>query len=333
MEPDRLDAIGLAATENDVDGFALTAIRAAGDPAPRQVTAGAFDDKGRRIADATLAFGPGETKGTGTIAVPFELRNDFSAIALDGERHAGAVRVLDDSSRRRRVGLVSQAEADQAQPLLSPLYYIRRALSPFADLVEPESADLADAIPQLLERKPAMIVMADVGTVPAQARRRLAEWVENGGTLVRFAGPRLAAAGGDDDLLPVRLRAGERSLGGALSWTTPQPVAEFPATGPFSDLPAPAKVTVSRQVLAEPGPDIAERSWASLADGTPLVTGMKKARARWSCSTPRRKRHGRTCRSPAASSKCCAASCSWRATRERSPPGRTRRARRLRPIA
>jgi len=278
VEPDRLDAIGLAATENDVDGFALTAIRAAGDPAPRQVTAGAFDDKGRRIADATLAFGPGETKGTGTIAVPFELRNDFSAIALDGERHAGAVRVLDDSSRRRRVGLVSQAEADQAQPLLSPLYYIRRALSPFADLVEPESADLADAIPQLLERKPAMIVMADVGTVPAQARRRLAEWVENGGTLVRFAGPRLAAAGGDDDLLPVRLRAGERSLGGALSWTTPQPVAEFPATGPFSDLPAPAEVTVSRQVLAEPGPDIAERSWASLADGTPLVTGMKKGK-------------------------------------------------------
>ena len=73
------------------------------------------------------------------MAVPFELRNDFSSIAIDGEPQAAAVRVLDENSKRRRVGLLSQSEADQAQPLLSPLYYIRRALQPFADLVEPSS--------------------------------------------------------------------------------------------------------------------------------------------------------------------------------------------------
>lgn len=276
--PDRLTQVGFAAAENEMDGFALTAIRAAGNPGPGQITAGAFDDKGRRIADATLTFAPGETTATGTMKVPFELRNDFAAIALDGERHAGAVRVLDDSSKRRRVGLLSQAEADQAQPLLSPLYYIRRALLPFADLVEPQSADLADAIPQLLDQKPAMIVMADVGTIPEQAHVKLVDWVEKGGTLVRFAGSRLAAASAGDDLLPVRLRTGERSLGGALSWTTPQPVTEFPATGPFADLAPPSEVTVSRQVLAEPSADIVDRTWANLADGTPLVTGMRKGK-------------------------------------------------------
>ncbi|MER8692996.1 DUF4159 domain-containing protein [Mesorhizobium opportunistum] len=275
---DRLSLTGLAAADNQVDGFALTAIRAPGDPAPGQVTAGAFDDKGRRIADATLTFAPGEATATGTMTVPFELRNDFASIALDGERHAGAVRVLDENSKRRRVGLLSQAEADQAQPLLSPLYYIRRALQPFADLVEPSSADLADAIPQILDQKPAMIIMADIGTIPEQVRPRLVDWVEKGGTLVRFAGSRLAAAGNDDDLLPVRLRTGERSLGGALSWTSPQPVTEFPKAGPFADLAPPTEVTVSRQVLAEPTPDIVERTWAALADGTPLVTGLKKGK-------------------------------------------------------
>ncbi|AZV20495.1 DUF4159 domain-containing protein [Mesorhizobium sp. M7A.F.Ce.TU.012.03.2.1] len=275
---DRLSLTGLTAADNQVDGFALTAIRAPGDPAPAQVTAGAFDDKGRRIADATLTFSPGETTATGTMAVPFELRNDFASIALDGERQAGAVRVLDESSKRRRVGLLSQAEADQAQPLLSPLYYIRRALQPFADLVEPSSADLADAIPQILDQKPAMIVMADIGTIPGQVRQRLVDWVDNGGTLVRFAGSRLATAGDDDDLLPVRLRTGERSLGGALSWTSPQPVTEFPKAGPFADLAPPTEVTVSRQVLAEPTSDIVERTWAALADGTPLVTGLKKGK-------------------------------------------------------
>jgi hypothetical protein len=274
--PERLDTVGLTVADNEVDGFAVTAVRAAGDSAPRQVTLGAFDDKGRRIADSTVSFQLGESEAVGRLTVPFELRNDFASIAVDGQPQAGAVRVLDDNSKRRRVGLLSQAEADQAQPLLSPLYYIRRAMQPFADLVEPQSADLAEAIPQLLEQKPAMIVMADVGTIPDVARERLIEWLRNGGTLVRFAGSRLAAAGNDEELLPVLLRTGERSLGGALSWTTPQIVSDFPASGPFSDLSPPNEVTVSRQVLAEPTPDLADRTWANLADGTPLVTGARR---------------------------------------------------------
>ncbi|MDQ2634706.1 MAG: BatA domain-containing protein, partial [Pseudomonadota bacterium] len=273
--PDRLDMVGLTAADNEVDGFALSAIRPPGDPAPRQVTAGAYDEKGRRIADAVVSFGPGQTAGSGSMTVPFELRNDFASIAIDGEPQAAAVRVLDENSKRRRVGLLSQAEAG-AQPLLSPLYYITRALQPFADLVEPSSRDLAEAIPGILEQKPAMIVMADVGTIPDEARQQLIEWVHDGGTLVRFAGSRLAAAGNDEDLLPVRLRLGERSMGGALSWTTPQPVSEFPAGGPFADLSPPSEVTVTRQVLAEPTSDIVERTWASLADGTPLVTGARR---------------------------------------------------------
>src|SRR5690606_21758045 len=164
------------------------------------------DERGRRIADATISFGLGETEATGEMRLPFELRNDFSSISVDGEAQAAAVRVLDENSRRRRVGLLSQSEADQAQPLLSPLYYIRRAIGPFADLVEPTTPDLAEAIPALIQRNPAMIIMADVGTMPDNAHQALVDWVENGGTLVRFAGTRMAAASGDDELLPVRLR-------------------------------------------------------------------------------------------------------------------------------
>lgn len=276
--PEAVGSVALTATENALDGFTLTAVRAPGDANPRNVTAGAFDDKGRRIADATLSFAAGETSTTGVLKVPFELRNDFSSIALDGQPQAAAVRLLDDNAKRRRIGLLSQAEADQAQPLLSPLYYIRNALLPFADLIDGSEPDLVVAIPALIARNPAMIVMADVGTIPDGPRAELVRWVEGGGTLVRFAGSRLAAAGNEDDLLPVRLRSGERALGGTLSWTEPQPVAPFPSTGPFADLPAPSGVTVTRQVLAEPSADIAERTWASLADGTPLVTGATRGK-------------------------------------------------------
>jgi len=273
----RLPDAALTGVENTAAAFTVSAVRPNA-AAPLQLTAGAFDDRGRRIADAAIAFSAGATTASANVDVPFELRNDFSSIALDGQRHAGAVRVTDDSSRRRRVGLLSAAEADQAQPLLSPLYYIHRALEPYADLVEPPTQDLAQAVPQLLARKPAMIVLADVGAMPGAAERALVEWVEGGGTLVRFAGPRLAARQGEDPLLPVPLRSGERALGGALSWTEPQPVSDYPPTGPFAGLTPPREVSVSRQVLAEPTPDLADRTWANLADGTPLVTGRQMGR-------------------------------------------------------
>ncbi|WP_018429058.1 DUF4159 domain-containing protein [Hoeflea sp. 108] len=278
VQPDSVNTVAMTAADNQVDRFSITAIRAPGNPAPAQVTAGVFDDKARRIGDAAMTFRPGESQATGDIVVPFELRNDFSWIALDGQAQAGAVRVLDENAKRRRVGLLSQTPVDQSRLLLSPLYYIRRALEPFADLVEPPSPDLIEAIPQLLAQKPAVIVMGDVGTVPESVRAQLITWMENGGTLVRFASSRLITAGNDAELLPVSLRLGERSLGGSLSWTEPQPVAQFPSTGPFADLSPPSDVTVSRQVLAEPTPDLVDKTWAVLADGTPLVTADRRGK-------------------------------------------------------
>src|SRR5690606_4462166 len=121
IEPERLSTIAVTNGQNEPNSFIVTAARSNDDPAPRQATVYASDDRGRRIAEAVLSFGPGETEAQAEMNVPFELRNDFTSVGIDGERHAGAVRVLDENSKRRRVGLVSQGEADQAQPLLSPL--------------------------------------------------------------------------------------------------------------------------------------------------------------------------------------------------------------------
>jgi hypothetical protein len=176
----------------------------------------------------------GDVSASGTITAPFEIRNDIARIDVVG-RESAAGQLLDDSFRRRRVALISGEAADIAQPLLSPLYYINRALSPYADLIEAETADMTTAVPELLRLSPAVIVLADIGTLPGEVAGPLNEWIERGGTLIRFAGPRLAAAPADDPLAPVLLRKGERELGGALSWIEPQPLADYPPNSPLPD--------------------------------------------------------------------------------------------------
>ena len=131
-------------------------------------------------------------------------------------------------------------------------------------------------IAQFLDQKLPMIVAADVGTLSPEIRERLNAWIAQGGVLVRFAGPRLAQA--DDDLVPVKLRRGGRILGGSLTWEKPQHMASFAADGPFAGLAVPKDITVSRQVLAEPDAALSTKSWASLEDGTPLVTGEQRGK-------------------------------------------------------
>jgi hypothetical protein len=268
---DANETIAITSASNAADAMTVTATRLdSGAAASRPITA--QDTQGRAIATGSIDFQPGQSVATGSITAPFEMRNDFARVSIDNHATAGAVHLLDDGFKRRRVVLLSGEVGDTFQPLLSPLYYIQRALQPYADLIEPNTPDLATSIPDLLSQNPSVIIMADIGRLPQETYEPLQRWIANGGTLVRFAGPRLAAAPADDPLVPVTLRQGERALGGALSWAEPQPLAEFPTFGPFAGMPKPTDVTVKRQVLAEPTPDLAERTWASLADGTPLVT-------------------------------------------------------------
>ncbi|MFP3544774.1 DUF4159 domain-containing protein [Rhizobium sp. SIMBA_035] len=271
VEGDRAQTIAITGAANAADAMTVTATRL-DTSAASQLPLTAQDAQGRAIAAGSVTFQPGQSVATGSIAAPFEMRNDFARVSIDAHATAGSVHLLDDGFKRRRVVLLSGEAGDEFQPLLSPLYYIQRALQPYADLIEPNSPDLATSIPDLLAQNPSVIIMADIGRLPQETYEPLQRWIANGGTLIRFAGPRLAAAPADDPLVPVTLRQGERALGGALSWAEPQPLADFPNFGPFAGMARPTDVTIKRQVLAEPTPDLAERTWASLADGTPLVT-------------------------------------------------------------
>jgi hypothetical protein len=231
----------------------------------------ARDQKGSPLGDARFAFGAQDRETEASFDLPVELRNDIARLEVAGERSAGAVQLLDKRWRRRAVGIVSGATSDTSQPLLASTFYLTRAMGPLAVVRLGVRVAPYVAIGQFLDQMLPMIILADVGTLSPDIRERLTAWIARGGVLVRFAGPRLAA--GDDDLVPVKLRRGGRSLGGTLTWEKPQHLAAFAASGPFAGLDVPKDITVNRQVLAEPDPALVDRAWASLADGTPLVTG------------------------------------------------------------
>ncbi len=76
--------------------------------------------------------------------------------------------------------------------------------------------------------------------------------------------------------MPVRLRAGGRTVGGAMSWGgAPKTLAPFDKDSPFFGLNVPEDVQITAQVLAQPDPALADRVIATLSDGTPLVTRKK----------------------------------------------------------
>jgi hypothetical protein len=266
--------MALAAAENAAAKMTVKVLRADGGIASGTVRA--LDAKGSPIGEARFGFAPQDRETDASFDLPVELRNDIARLEISSERSAGAVQLLDKRWRRRAIGIVSGATSDTAQPLLASTFYLTRALAPFADVRLGDKGAPQQVITQFLDQKLPMIVMADIGTLSPEIRERLNAWIDQGGVLVRFAGPRLAQ--GDDDLVPVKLRRGGRTLGGSLTWEKPQHLAAFTADGPFAGLVVPKDVTVSRQVLAEPDAVLATKSWASLEDGTPLVTGERRGK-------------------------------------------------------
>ncbi len=250
----------------------LTALRSpAGDAGTVTVAAHGLDPVGieRELAQVEIPFEAGAVEGTAALVLPTELRNRVTRFQVSGQRSAGAVSLADDALRRRKVALLAGAADREGLELLSPLYYLRQALEPVAELVDGGLSDV-------LLTAPDVIVLADVARLSLSESDALQAWVDDGGLLLRFAGPRVAASdlsrNEEDPLMPVRLREGGRAVGGAMSWGEPKALQPFPETSPFHGLTIPADVAVSAQVVAQPDPTLAERTIATLADGTPLVT-------------------------------------------------------------
>jgi hypothetical protein len=212
-----------------------------------------------------LTVASGREDARTILRLPPDVRQKLFRIDLACQSTAATAVLQDARARRGLVGILSAGQSQTPNHFLDENYYIRKAL-------ETSGAVIAIAgVDDLITRSASVIIWADHVSPTAQERETLSAWVRSGGMLVRFAGPALAA-NPEDGLLPVRLRAGQRALQGAMTWEKPQPLGAAPDNTPFAGLEMPQDVRISRQVLAEADPDVLSKTWLQLDDGTPLVT-------------------------------------------------------------
>lgn len=194
-----------------------------------------------------------------------EMRNKVTRMALRGKQTAATIYMTDTQWQQHPVGIVADPAQKENESFLNEVYYLKRAL-------ETNSQISIDQIDELLKQPLSALIWPDSAPMTAVERVSLVDWVQQGGFLIRFAGPNLAASP-EDPLLPVELRYGQRAMEGSMTWEKPVALGDVADQSPLLGLSVPKDVTVTRQVLANPSPEVFEKTWLQLEDGTPLVTG------------------------------------------------------------
>lgn len=201
-------------------------------------------------------------------SLPPALSLPLNALKIEHIPAPEGVFLLNATQTQASIGLI-HLSGDNAL-ITGSAFYLSRAIKTFNHL---QINDL-----HYLLQQPLTLLIAPDGAITQETKAPVEKWVEKGGMLVRFAGDGLAQENITDDisaknmLIPVPLIQGKRQLGGAMSWGTAQKLATFPPSSPFAGLSIPKDITVTRQILAQPSNQLEEHVWATLEDGTPLVT-------------------------------------------------------------
>ena len=227
----------------------------------------ALGANGEILVRKKTLFNLGNRKTKIDIQLPSKIMNELSYLKIENVNSAGSIYLLDEKWKKRNVGIFGDKSLFRTQPLLSPIYYLDRALKPFSEIKLGE-------LKNLINKNISVIFLPGIGKIDNENTNNLKKWISKGGILVRFAGPNLMAS--NNDLLPVTLRtSNSRSLGGALSWEKLAQIKSFNKESPFYGIKIQNDIFIRNQVIAEPSPALASRTWASLEDGTPLVTALK----------------------------------------------------------
>ncbi|MCB1531601.1 MAG: DUF4159 domain-containing protein [Alphaproteobacteria bacterium] len=232
----------------------------------RAITIHALSADGQVLDYRTLPLNTDTPITSAQLDLPPTLSAEVSQLRIASTNGAGAVYILDNNTRKRSVSIVGPGEESDIKPFMEDIYYLKRALEPYSTL---HIGDIDSA----LEQNPAVIILPDIAAMPAQTLNALEDWVKAGGLLLRFAGPNMTQGSGSSFLTPLPLSTNMRSNDGALSWDNPPTLTPFSKDSPLYGITLRDDIKVRQQILPESTSESAGKIWASLDDGTPLITG------------------------------------------------------------
>lgn len=230
----------------------------------------AFSEDGSLLDKSEISFRGGETSADYSWNMPQDIALRATRFEAGAGDMASAV-FWQVNKASSQVGILSNGNERAGNSILDENYYLRRALQE-KFTVHSGTLDL------LLQKDIAVLVWPDSAILQADDAASLQQWVENGGRLIRFSGVNLLAQAESDPLLPVELRRDERVMKSGLTGQEPLHLKDISADTALSGMEIPKDVTVTRQALAVPTPDVFEKTWISLEDGTPFVTAGKKGK-------------------------------------------------------
>lgn len=282
----------LRSAEQPASGFDVTVEKPSGLHSDIPVTIQLRGKNSALIDSQNVTMPANQSRTLVHFDLPATARAALTQVEIAGHYSAGAMLLLDSANAKRHVGIVTAGGDKQSAPFIEASYFLQKALAPYAHLDTGTLADLLGdsesgkqasdkqaADKQISQEKDNVLILPDIAAMPDSELKKLDNWVAQGGVLIRFAGPNMAQAMGRSPaaslLLPVPLRAGGRALDGALTWDKPLTLAPFPDSSPLHGIALSPETTISQQLLAQPVENIGKISWASLSDGTPLITAKR----------------------------------------------------------
>lgn len=252
------------APDDGENALALIARRLHAGPA-ETVSLLALNGAGEVLAQKDATFEEGALSAKAVFEIPLALRRQIVKMSIVGQDHAGAQVLLDESGRRRSVGLLG---APGEAGLFDDAYYIKPAIRHYTDIVSGSASEI-------LKQPVSALIMTDGAVLSEDDETKIQEWVKNGGLLLRFAGPRLAARPGDA-LTPLTLRPGADSVQGAFSGAGSSALAPFEEGSPLAELKVPEGLRIKNRVVPDSSalPD-STQIWASFEDGVPFITARR----------------------------------------------------------
>lgn len=203
---------------------------------------------------------------------PLEVSNLFYKIEVIGSNHAGASYFLDDLSKKKNIGIYSEDFNYIEKPLLSPAYYINKALNK-------EHNIFLNNLEEILKEKPSVIIFPKSKKLDRKNKKALISWLNNGGLLLKFASNR-SSYEKDTFFNSHDYQPTIRNIGGDLSWNKILSLKEMNEDNIFKNISLKDDIFLKKQLIFTNFSTKNLKILVALEDETPLISMKKVGRGK-----------------------------------------------------